>query len=82
MKKGTAAAASAAASALVGRRYAMMSAEERSRLASRAASKPWEGLTLEQRRAEVKRRMAGKRSGLQKKAKKKARKKGNSRKAA
>jgi hypothetical protein len=73
MKKGTAAAASAAGRALVGRRYANMTAQERSRLASRAASTPWEGLTLEERRKEIKRRLAGK--GKKKPKRKKARKK-------
>lgn len=53
-------AASKAASALVGRRYAKMTAEERSRAASKAASASWAGLTPEERKAEMKRILAGK----------------------
>lgn len=59
MKQGTAADASAAGRALVGRRYAKMTPQERSRLASRAASTPWDNLTAEERKVEMKRRLAG-----------------------
>ncbi len=60
-KTTTADEASAAGSALVGRRYAKETPQQRSAAASKAARTPWEGLTLEERRKEVKRRMAGKR---------------------
>jgi hypothetical protein len=70
MKQGTKAEASAAASALVRRRYAKMTPLERSRLASKAASAPWENLTPEERKTEMKRRLAGK--GKKKKGGRKA----------
>jgi hypothetical protein len=62
--------ASEAGRALVARRYAKMTPQERSRAASRAASAPWENMTLEERKAEVKRRMAGKGKKKAKKARK------------
>ena len=71
LKEGTAAAASAAASALVKRRYAKMTPLERSRLASKAASAPWENLSPDERKKEMKRRLAG----PGKKGKKKGRRK-------
>jgi hypothetical protein len=52
--------ASAAGRALVRRRYAKMTPKERSRLASKAASAPWANLTADERKAEMKRRLAGK----------------------
>jgi hypothetical protein len=60
LKKPSSAAASKAASILVGKRYAKMSPEERSQAASHAASAPWEDMNAEQRKAEMKRRLAGK----------------------
>lgn len=69
--------ASAAGRALVKRRHAKETPEERSRAASHAASAPWANLTAAERRKEMKRRLAGK-----KKAQKKAAKRGKARKKA
>ncbi len=53
-------AASRAGSVMVKRRYAKMSAEDRSKAASRAASASWEGLTADERKAEMRRIISGK----------------------
>jgi hypothetical protein len=50
-------AVSRAASAMIRKRYAKMTKDERVRLASKAGSASWDGMTEEQRSEEMKRRI-------------------------